>query len=259
MKRSITHFWDVREEQLEKETAEYLDLKMATQKCRLTIASLEVQLNHFEAELVVLADCDDEYEAIKQQQIEFLISVGNTDSRYLARLQQKLATNKTAQGQLVDILDVGNEVIKIITGIEATSVNQAARLMPILQESLDHYQDKLKVISFQHSSPLQAKKTANRQSHSSMGTIGTALTIAGLVAIISLWEAPDFAFLSFSRPDLSNWLLHVKNLRSQIQKKTNILTDRLAWLNEEADKNQQKMENLIAAMWQPEAFAQSEV
>lgn len=250
-----------KEERLAKETAEYLDLKMATEKCRLTIASLEAQLQSFEAELTVLADCDDEHESIKQKRIEFLISLGNEDGEYLAELNTKIAV--TTQQQLQDVIEAGNHALKIIAEIESSSPNRSAQLVSALQRSLDDYQNKLKAIAYQHSFGLQAQKSVNNESsHLSVGPLvrpGSGLVVAGLM----LWAASgidisDFVLLPFSHPDLSDWLLHIKNLRSQIVKKMAILDDRLAWLQEEADRIQDKMDELIAEMWQPAYFAEGD-
>jgi hypothetical protein len=245
-----------KEEQLEKETAEYLGLKMTTEKCRLTIASLQTQLQHFEAELAVLADCEEEYEAVKQQQLGFLTSLGNSDSQQLSELKGKLTEKKTTWQQLKNVLDTGNQAIKIIEEIQASSTNQAVRLGPSLQESLEHYQNELKTIAFHYSSPLQAEKAVNHTSDSSLGTTGTALILAGLV--LALADPLDIYFLipSSSTSDQSKWLVHVRNLRGQILKKTDILADRLDRLNDEIDRNQKRVEKLLAAMWQPAYFVE---
>ena len=251
-----------KEEQLEKETAEYLEIKTAVSKCRLTIASLESQLKNFEAELVVLADCDDEYEAAKQEKMAFLTSLGSADSQHLSELNDKLTASKTAYQQLKDGLGAGRQTVTIIAEIESASANKAASLMSILQESLDDYQNKLKAIAYQHSSSLQAQKPANNESNQpSVGPIirpESGLVVAGLM----LWAASgidisDFVLLPFSPPDLSNWLLHVKNLRGQIMKKMAVLNDRLAWLQDENDKMQTRMEKLIAEMWQADNFVEN--
>lgn len=86
-----------KEEQLEKETAEYLNLKMAAEKCHLTIASLKNQLHQFEAELVVLADCEDEYDLAKQNQIQLLIDLGQSKSVFLAGLWNSLIAKQAQQ------------------------------------------------------------------------------------------------------------------------------------------------------------------
>jgi hypothetical protein len=245
-----------REEQLEKETAEYLDLKMTTEKCRLTIASLQAQLQQFEEELVILADCDDELEAAKQRQIEFLISLGNSESQRLAELSEKLTESKAVQQQLNGVLVVGRQAVKIIEEILSASADKAVRLAPILQEALDDYQNRLKAISFQYSSPLRAKKSVHHKPNDAFGKVGTSLILAGLVLSLPYWD--DLLFLPFSQSDQSKWLLHVRNLRGQIFSKTAVLADRLVWLNDQIDKYQQGMETLMAAMWQPGNFAESE-
>jgi hypothetical protein len=51
-------------------------------------------------------------------------------------------------------------------------------------------------------------------------------------------------------------LVHVRNLRGQILKKTDILADRLDRLNDEIDRNQKRVEKLVAAMWQPAYFVE---
>ncbi len=253
-----------KDERLAKEVAEYLEMKTAVSKCRLTMASLESQLQNFEADLVVLADCDDEYEAVKQEKLAFLTSLGNADSQHLSELNDKLAASRTAYQQLKDALDAGREAVTIIAEIGSASANKVAELIPILQESLDDYQNKLKVISYQHSSALQAKKSPNRQSDhshgSSLGTVGTALVTAGLVLLVatsSLDLSDLFLLPSFQSAD-SDWLLHIKNLRSQILKKEAVLAEILVWLNEEVDKYQRKVEGLMMAMWQVDNFVDSE-
>jgi hypothetical protein len=246
-----------KEEQLEKETAEYLGLKMTTEKCRLTIASLQTQLQHFEAELAVLADCEEEYEAVKQQQLEFLTSLGNSDSQQLSELSDKLAQSRIVQQQLNRVLGAGNQAIKTIEEIQVSSVNKAVRLAPALQDSLDNYQNELKAMAFHYSSPLRVSESANDESsYNSPGKAGTALILAGL--LLALADPLDLNLFipSFSSSNQSKWLVHVRNLRGQILKKTDILADRLDRLNDEIDRNQKRVEKLVAAMWQPAYFVE---
>ena len=235
-----------KEEQLEKETAEYLDLKMATQKCRLTIARLENQLHQFEADLVVLADCQDEYTGLQQLQLQMLLELERSESNQLRHLLQL----RGEQCKLEKAYQIGQEATEIVSkmisllasGFDRGSVAKAMELDNICQRTLNQFQDELKQIAHQsHDLP-----TVRAPFHTNpVPTLGKMV----------LNELLGELFKKTYKPELYVWLKELYMLRDRIKVKAISVEYQLLSLNVNSKQLDMEIGLLIEQLWQPDHFS----
>jgi hypothetical protein len=233
-----------KEGQLEKETAEYLNLKMAAEKCRLTIASLKNQLHQFEAELVVLADCEDEYDLAKQNQIQLLIDLGQSKSVFLAGLWNSLIAKQAQQQKFSQAYQGGQEILGLMSELLAAPTEKALSLGHSLQPWLDYFQNKLSVISYQFTLTLQTKVHLAKVPSSDFDT--------GIFLIdLLLWllREPD------PESNWDEWIRHLQQLHHKIKIKTDVLEARLVQINNDVTQNQKEIDQLIDELWRADTFA----
>lgn len=233
-----------KEERLEKEMAEYLDLKMAAEKCRLTIATLENQLHQFEAELVVLADCEDEYDLAKQNQIQLLVDLGHSKSEFLAGLWSSLIAKQALQQNFSQAFQEGQEILGLLSELMTASTAKARSLGHSLQPLLDHFQNKLSVIAYQFTSTLQTKVHLAKVPSSDFDT--------GIFLIdLLLWLLREPG----PKSNWDEWILHLQQLHHKIKIKTDVLEARLVQINDEVSQNQKEIEQLVDELWRVDTFA----
>ena len=232
-----------KEEQLEKETAEYLELKMATEKCHLTIASLENQLHQFEAELVVLADCEDDYDLVKQNQIQLLIDLGHSKSMFLAELWHSLMAKESQQQKFSGAFQAGQEVLGLMSKITVTSPEKALTLGHSLQPLLDHFHGKLSVISYQFTGTLKIDvplvKTLSTDFDTGIFLIDLLLWLLREPGPESKWD---------------EWIQHLQQLHHKIKIKTDVLEARLVQINKEVSQKREEINQVVDQLWQPDTF-----
>ena len=224
-----------KEEQLEKETAEYINLKMAAEKCRLTIANLENQLQQFEAELVVFADCDDEYALLKQQRIQLLISLDNFDSKLLTVLTKALAAKQAQQYSYARAYRLGQETVSQIDELLVISPERAIASAHSLQPLLDHFQAMLRAISYQF--------TPSPQANLPFLHVPTTLPKTGIFWLdLLLYDAEP-------ERKLNQWTRQLQKLQKQIKTKVDVLEARLTYINEEVMQKQEEINELVDQLW----------
>ena len=234
-----------KEEQLEKEVAEYLDLKMATRKCRLTVARLENQLHQFESDLVIIADCQDEYTDLQQLQLQILLELERSESNQLRHLlqlrgeQRKLEkTYQTGQSAT----EMVNKMISLLaSGFDRGSVAKAMELDNICRRTLNQFQDELKQIAHQsHDLPnVRAPFHANP-----VPTLGEMV----------LNELLGELFKKTYKPKLYAWLKELYMLRDRVKVKVISVEYQLLSLNVNSKQLDMEIGLLIEQLWQPDHF-----
>jgi len=110
------------EEKLEQEVAEYLQAKMDVEACRISINSLEANLQEMDAMLVALANCDKWYAQAEEEQKQFLIQHGGIHpnkimaipnhigelNALIKELDEALTLTKTLYYQLRNLVNLMN-------------------------------------------------------------------------------------------------------------------------------------------------------
>jgi len=249
------------EEQLDKEVQEFLDAKMAVEKCKMRIASLAAYLIELEVHLIALAECDETLEDLHHAQIRLVSQLNVPEAGQVATIAKSLPVLQAKHKEYLEASKVGQQTLsgvkKIIDillqgkGFGGTwnrhhsyprmsdPINEAIDLSMTVQPMLDKFQQELHDISlhFWHSPELQTPKRPNDPAFILVNFFGTTF--------------PD----SVNQSRIHKWVMHLQQLKKRISLKLEMIESELAFLQTSIEKQENVKQALMAQLWNQSNFA----
>lgn len=254
-------FMGRKDAQLEKELQEYADAKIAAEACKLQIASLNSNLRKFEEILVEIADCDEEYEQLKHEQIKLLAELNNPKGNRLQELTSNLALTSERIKEASEALEVGqiaiegiNQTISILKqgrnrvgtwsmqynfSGSSDPVGQAIKIANYTQPFLDKFQLELADISQQFS----------------------------VAPDMKIPEKPDMMFVQFTsglagnrftdisaQPEIKHWFIHLQRLQKKVSVRITLLKEWHQSLSKSLMTIEEEKSELISELWDQSIF-----
>ncbi|HRQ41697.1 MAG TPA: hypothetical protein PLD25_27570 [Chloroflexota bacterium] len=251
------------EEQLNKETSEYLEAKLAVEECQIKIGSLRDYLTDLEEQLVGLADNDELLEALQQSQQMLISKLEKPDVRRLERITKELPTCLAQHKEFLEAYQLGQEALLEITNVITILINgknfwghwskttslsgshdpiaEAIELSLKTQPLLDKFQQELTDIS-QHFWDVPGMNTPKGSN----------------TVTFMFYRSRGFGKSSFTdlevQSRIKKWLTHLQRLKVRLNSKVGMLETELAILERNIDSLKTEKQTIVAQLWHDASF-----
>ncbi|MCL4266703.1 MAG: hypothetical protein KJ069_26225 [Anaerolineae bacterium] len=235
---------------LAQQVQEYLAAKLAAEQCQQRITSLQNNLERLNEQLISLADCEEIYQARREEQKEFLLRLDTTEAQQLQTITESLAQNEVLLKEVEEALAHGRTAHTALTTIQkrlftiqASAINYTQLLDALLKDS---HQAQLALESFERE--LQDMSHPFWQNHDPQrpelaDSPFSFLTLAGqLLAATSFDER------------LKLWQEHIKRLVTHVAGLVELVDGRATHLRTTLTHLRQEQTTLVGTMWQPDKF-----
>lgn len=119
-----------KEQQLQKETAEYWQIQLYYDKCQKTISTLEARLTELEEQLVGLADCEELYEHRLNQRDQLVAQLALPESIPFLAVSNTLSTQRKLCKNLQEAIQTGYTALDSLHNIQYSLENDGRYPLP---------------------------------------------------------------------------------------------------------------------------------
>ncbi len=249
-----------REQQLEKEVREYLEVKMQVEACQIRISSLERSLEKLESDLVDIIDCEETYASLQQEQEALIVQLGTPESSRLAEVTQALAVNERFLKEAQEAYEAGQAALERLTAVTTallelrswdgvwgqefkdTGHGDFAQIVALARETqplLDRLQAELLDVEQQFFTQPDMKIPTD--------AVPTMISFTGTLFDLFFTE-------TLASADVRDWYTHLTTLRRRITLRVDLLAESLQITNGRLTQLQQKRSDLVALCWSAEQF-----
>lgn len=227
------------EEKLEKEVAEYLEIKMGLEAHEIAIQSLQNNHQELEMMLVALADCDEEHEQAKAEQKQFLIEHNKVHPKKLAVFPELIAKEQRHLREVKEALKIGaivdelmRELFRLISRSHSqgfyTGTGRIVLRAAEIEPQIKLYQLELEDIDSPFISPID-------------------LNIPKFSAVMA---TDGTQYQEMRRIDnFKNWVAQLEHAYKRLQRKTAVLEEKKQSSEDEIAKYQAEQQKLIKKLW----------
>ncbi len=235
---------------LAQQLQEYLEAKVAYEQCQQRIASLQNNLNRLNEQLITLADCEEIYQARREEQKEFLLRLDTAEAQQLQAITESLAQNEVMLKEIEEALLHGRAahtalttIQKRLCTIQVSAINTAQLLDALLKDS---HQAQLALESFER----ELHDTAQPfwENHDPQRPELADSPFSFLALATQLLTSPNFD------ERLKLWQQHIDRLLVHVNGLLEMVDGRAAHLRATLSQLRQEQATLIETMWQPDKF-----
>ncbi len=244
------------EEKLEKEVAEYLEIKMGLEAREIALQSLQNNHQELEMMLVALANCDEEHEQAKREQKQFLIQHHKVNPKKLEALPNLIAPKNRYLHEIEEALEIANTIDE-----------QMSALFKLVSQSrrIDYYKNDIGILTRALSKSAYTG-TGRALLHAAKIEPQFKLLQAELADIDAPFareidlRIPKFSTVMVTAGDDQNqeahrmrnfrhWLKHLTNVYERLMQKITVLEKKKQITTEEITNLQAEQQALIDKLW----------
>lgn len=235
---------------LAQQVQEYLAAKLAAEQCQQRITSLQNNLERLNEQLIALADCEEIYQARREEQKEFLLRLDTAEAQQLQTITESLAQNEVMLQEVEEALVHGRTaqstlatIQKRLYTIQVSNINTTQLLDAPLKDS---HQAQSALESFERE--LQDMAQPFWQNHDPQHIELADSPFSFLTLAAQLFTAANF------EERVKLWQQHIDRLLVHVNGLLEMVDGRATYLRITLTQLRQEQTTLIETMWQPDKF-----